>query len=66
MFDADGSGYINSNELKNVIKVLKIDLDDACIDYLMGLMDKDKSGHIDFSEFSAVMLDSIKSYPKLE
>jgi Ca2+-binding EF-hand superfamily protein len=66
MFDADGSGYISSKELKNVIKALKVDLDDECIDYLMGLMDKDNSGHIDFQEFCSVMLDSFKAFPNLK
>jgi Ca2+-binding EF-hand superfamily protein len=59
VLDADGSGEMTSEELRKALLMLGSDLDQHCIDRLVGLMDADQSGEIGFSEF-AVVLDALK------
>lgn len=51
MFDGDGSGQIDADELKGMLRELSIPLNDEEFGALMTEIDADGSGEIDFGEF---------------
>ncbi|CAF0983982.1 unnamed protein product [Rotaria magnacalcarata] len=55
VFDSDGSGKISARELGNIFKALNIKVNDHGLKHLMNEMDTDRSGQIEFEEFSRVM-----------
>ncbi|KAF4306255.1 putative calmodulin protein [Botryosphaeria dothidea] len=52
VFDRDGSGTINSSELRHVMKAIGENLTDAEIDELIREADVDGNGTIDYEEFA--------------
>ncbi|KAK0609033.1 Calmodulin [Lasiodiplodia hormozganensis] len=52
VFDRDGSGTINSSELRHVMKAIGENLTDAEIDDLIKEADVDGNGTIDYEEFA--------------
>lgn len=60
MFDSDGSGTIDKQELRSVLKAMGSRPGKEELDELMSQMDVDKSGTIDFEEFVAVMADKLE------
>ncbi|XP_042056589.1 calcium-dependent protein kinase 20-like [Salvia splendens] len=55
-FDKDGSGYITRDELQQVCE--QFGIEDVHLDDIIGEVDKDNDGRIDYSEFVAMMQDS--------
>lgn len=55
-FDKDGSGYITTEELHQAC--VKFGLGDIPLDEVMGEIDKDNDGRIDYSEFVDMMEES--------
>lgn len=55
-FDADGSGEIDSKEIKEVCKQLGIDATKDEINELMGAADADGNGKISFDEFKKAVM----------
>ena len=55
MFDRDGDGTIDADELGTVMGSLGINPSDAEIQQMIEEVDTDKNGTIDFSEFCALM-----------
>ena len=53
MFDKDGDGSINKEELKKVFKQIKCD--EEVWEELMKEVDKDNDGEINFREFKMMM-----------
>lgn len=56
MIDADNSGHITLEELKNGLERVGADIKDSEITWLMQAADVDNSGTIDYGEFIAAML----------
>jgi calmodulin len=56
MFDADGSGFIDRNEVRMLMKKLAQTLTDDEIDAIMEIVDVDGDGEISFEEFKNMML----------
>ena len=54
-FDTDKSGHVSVDELKAMVKMLKLDMSDAAIKKMMADADVDASGQIDFAEFVAIV-----------
>jgi len=52
VFDKDGNGFINANELREVSKELGRELDVAQVDECLKDIDQDKDNKISFAEFS--------------
>eukprot|EP00976_Prorocentrum_cordatum_P091419 1188528-Prorocentrum_minimum.AAC.4 len=55
MFDEDGSGNIDSDELKDILSALGVKMAAMEIAELVGEVDSDGSGDVDFPEFCALM-----------
>jgi Ca2+-binding EF-hand superfamily protein len=51
VFDADGSGSMDADELKELLKELCLPTSEEEVDRMMVEMDDDESGEIDFEEF---------------
>eukprot|EP01046_Picozoa_sp_COSAG06_P011470 COSAG06_NODE_656_length_13333_cov_6.485492_4_plen_166_part_00 len=49
--DSDGSGALDKNEVREVMKSMGKDLDDAQLDAAMAEIDKDGSGEVEYEEF---------------
>ena len=60
MFDKDGSGSIDVNELKDAMKALGVFLRKNEALAIMNNIDKDGSGNIDEEEFLALMAEQIQ------
>mmetsp|Transcript_17969 Transcript_17969/g.20740 ORF Transcript_17969/g.20740 Transcript_17969/m.20740 type:complete len:89 (-) Transcript_17969:162-428(-) len=56
LFDTSGSGIIEAKELKVALQALGFEPDRSEIEKLIGDVDKDKSGKIDFHEFLDIMI----------
>ena len=54
-FDADGSGFISTDELKRMTTELKMETSKDMLRKMMVEADPDQSGEIDFDEFVAVI-----------
>lgn len=63
MFDSDGSGSISTSEMSRLCEMLDIKITDRELNDLMKLMDKDKSGSVDFQEFSRIMAEQFYRPP---
>jgi centrin-1 len=61
LFDADGGGTIDTNELKVAMKALSLDPSDEELAKMVSEVDIDASGTIDFSEFFKMMTAKISS-----
>ena len=57
LFDKDGSGSIDCNELRDAMKALGIYIKKDKLRLLMNKVDKDGSGAIDTQEFAALMAE---------
>jgi len=55
LVDADDSGEITADEMRQALLTLGNDLDEKSIEKLVGLMDSDGSGEIGFAEFACVL-----------
>ena len=55
MFDVDGNGCIDRDELISAFKILGENLSNQDIDLLMELYDEDGNGTIEFDEFCKMM-----------
>ena len=55
VFDKDGNGYIDREELKDIMKQLGNNFTDQQISKMMEEADTDKDGKIDFGEFKQMM-----------
>ena len=67
MFDKDQSNNIETEELKDAMRALGVQLNKEDLKTLMEKADKDGSGAIDFEEFLALMVQLIQyQNPKLE
>ena len=55
LFDKDGSGYIDTEELKDAMRALGFVQDKRKVKELMEQADKDGSGQIDDKEFKSLM-----------
>ena len=55
LFDTDGSGTIDPKELKSAMQSLGFEAKNATIYQMIGDIDKDGSGSIDFDEFLDMM-----------
>jgi hypothetical protein len=53
LFDVDGSGEIDAEELKSVAKKLGVPMSDDDIAEAMAVMDEDGSGEVDLEEFTS-------------
>jgi calmodulin len=56
-FDKDGSGFISTDELKQVIASIGIELSDEEIKEMFKEVDKSGDGRISFDEFASVLSD---------
>ncbi|KAJ3572725.1 hypothetical protein NP233_g2889 [Leucocoprinus birnbaumii] len=56
MFDKDGNGTINAEELKLTMRNIGVYLTDEELDLMMKEADEDKNGVIDFQEFRRVIM----------
>jgi hypothetical protein len=54
-FDADGSGSVSTQEMTNMVQLLKMDVSGPQIRKMMVEADHDMSGEIDFEEFMSVV-----------
>ncbi len=50
-FDSDGSGFINKDEMRKLLKDMYVPMSELQLDDLMQNMDADGSGEVDFKEF---------------
>ena len=57
LFDTDGSGAIDQDELYNALKALGVKMVKKEVKALLKDLDKDGSGAIDFEEFKRLMND---------
>jgi len=57
LFDEDGSGSIDVDELGHIMKSMGLDLDDQALHLIFSQMDTDGGGEIDFEEFADVMAE---------
>lgn len=55
MFDADGNGLIDREELKRVMASLNEELSEEDLSAMINEADTDKDGQISFEEFKAMM-----------
>jgi calmodulin len=62
VFDTDGSGLISRSELKGLLNNLGQLVSDEELDAMMGEVDKDGNGEIDFEEFKAMMVRCLQVY----
>lgn len=58
LFDMDGSGTISISELKTAMGSLGFSTKNHMVHEMINRLDKDKSGDIDFAEFTELMLSS--------
>ena len=56
--DLDGSGTIDSSELKIVMRLLGFEMSDAMLDEMLSIVDFDNSGEIDWEEFLHAIAES--------
>ena len=59
-FDADGSGFISTDELKRMTTELKMEMSKDTVRKMMVEADPDQSGEIDFDEFVAVIKKQVE------
>ena len=59
-FDADGSGAVDTREMKAMIAQLELQLSDDEVARLMVEADPDGSGLVEFEEFVTVMAEQMK------
>jgi len=55
MFDADGSGFVESKELKDILSLLGEEISEIEADGLIASIDEDGDGRMNFNEFCAFM-----------
>ena len=55
IFDKNKSGNIDKNELKDALKMIGLDANDATLNIMMEEMDFNGSGAIEFNEFVTLM-----------
>ena len=61
MFDRDGSGNIDIDELREAMKALGLYLTKEQVKKMMSTVDTDGNGFIEFDEFRTLMKDHIKN-----
>merc|ERR1712093_549339 len=57
-FDADGSGFIDREELVNVLTTMGDPVDEETINGMIAEADLDGDGKINYAEFTKIMLES--------
>lgn len=63
MFDKDGSGSIDPQELRNVIRNFDSSISEKDIDELIDELDKNNDGLVDFNEFASQLGKKFYSQP---
>ncbi|XP_061173346.1 uncharacterized protein LOC133182517, partial [Saccostrea echinata] len=66
LFDKDGSGFIDSAELKAVLHSLKQNPTDADVQAMIDELDTNKNGQIDYAEFEKYMAGKFKDPNEVE
>ncbi|KAH8058857.1 dynein light chain binding protein [Aureococcus anophagefferens] len=51
-FDEDGSGELDGSEFRSMLKSVGEEVDDKKVEWLLGVLDKDGGGSVDFAEFA--------------
>ncbi|KAL4218283.1 hypothetical protein ACF0H5_023019 [Mactra antiquata] len=63
LFDIDQNGYVDRNELHEILSALGGDFDADCLDPIIAYVDKNNDGRLDYEEFKTLwsgMQDDIK------
>ena len=60
VFDRDGNGSISADELRNVIQILKLKIEEYDVNSMIKEADLDHDGHINFEDFLAYMINKSK------
>eukprot|EP00164_Ancoracysta_twista_P008958 GFYU01013112.1.p1 GENE.GFYU01013112.1~~GFYU01013112.1.p1 ORF type:complete len:158 (+),score=53.99 GFYU01013112.1:62-535(+) len=58
MIDADGSGVIDQEEMKDLLRMLGMEASASDVEKLLKEADEDQSGTVDFGEFMSIMTKS--------
>jgi len=66
MFDKDGKGTIGKNDLKKLLKDMKVELTDEELKDILNDVDEDGSGQIEFKEFKAFMTREMSEAQRLK
>jgi len=61
VFDKDESGYINADEIKEVMRTMGEPVDDKIIEAVLDGMDKDGDGLINYEEFAFIVTKEMRS-----
>lgn len=64
-FDADGSGYVDTQEMAAIVAELQLDMTPAQIDQMIAEADLDGSGVIEYKEFATVIEKQLQEGGKL-
>jgi len=66
LFDKDGKGTIGKNDLKKLLKDMKVELTDEELKDILNDVDEDGSGQIEFKEFKAFMTREMSEAQRLK
>ena len=66
MFDKDGSGNIDVNEMREAMRALSVFLTKDQVLQMMATVDTDGNGFVDYEEFRTLIKDHIKNRNKEE
>ena len=64
MFDKDGSGNIDMQEMREAMKALGVYMSKEQVKKMMDSVDTDGNGYIEYDEFKQLMKDHIKNRDK--
>ncbi|KNC56427.1 fimbrin [Thecamonas trahens ATCC 50062] len=65
LFDDDGNGSIDTNELRQVMVNMEMDVDEKQLQEIIAEVDEDNSGTIEFAEFMVLMKNAKTSGSKM-
>jgi len=66
LFDKDGKGVIGKDDLKKLLKDMKVDLTDDELKDILNDVDEDGSGKIEFNEFKKFMTREMSEAQRLK
>ncbi len=61
-FDADGSGYINKDEMRTILQDMCVPMTELQLNDLMQNMDTDGNGEVDFEEFWSWYVENAQAF----